>query len=125
MMTKINYKFWSRFYLLLCWALAVFMFLTMPLPDYQGPDNSYYDKVIHAILFGILALLIVRVLVLFNKLNWLLIISLSVLLSAVYSGLAEYLQAFIPGRTVSEKDFLAGMIGVFIASIIAYEKYQK
>jgi VanZ family protein len=86
---------------------------------------TWHDKLAHAFLFGSLAFLIVRLLVLFPALKIKIAISAAVVLSVFYAALVEYLQLFIPGRSMSEFDLLAGLIGVFIAVLFAYEKYGK
>jgi VanZ family protein len=64
-------------------------------------------------------------LVLFPALKIKIAISAAAVLSVFYAAMVEYLQLFISGRSMSEFDLLAGLIGVFIAVLFVYEKYGR
>ena len=112
-----------RWYILIAWFLFVFVIISFPMPEYEGEVVTLYDKVVHLFLFGIFAYLLV-----YNiypnkdilKISSKLILASCFIISVFYAGLAEYWQNFIPGRTVSEYDFFAGVIGVILFEIIAY-----
>ena len=93
----------------------------MPLPyEYKF---TLYDKIGHFILFGLFSFLVFYTLKDIKKIKktWLYLISF--LLGFFYSALAEWLQADLPTRTVSELDFLAGLIGVTVFLFLAYLLY--
>jgi VanZ family protein len=115
----------GRLYLLLCWAFFILVLLTAPMKTGLEYSFTWYDKIAHALLFGILAYLLIYYLVLFPRLNFKIAILISIILSVIYSALTEYLQLYIPGRSMSELDLLAGVIGIFIAALAGYEKYEK
>lgn len=115
----------GRFYILIAWAYLIFVLLTAPMPYYEGDTITYYDKAVHAVLFGVFVFLAVRAFILIPGLTFKFSFLISILLSVAYSGSGEYLQLFVPGRTVSELDFLGGVIGILIGAIFAFEKYNK
>lgn len=118
-------KHLTRLYILFCWTFLVFVLLTMPMaPSTGGVSFTWYDKGLHAFLFGVMTYLCGDFLVLF-RLNIRFVVLLSVIFSLIFSGAMEYLQLFVPGRSMSEYDFLAGAIGIFIASIFIYERFGK
>jgi predicted adenine nucleotide alpha hydrolase (AANH) superfamily ATPase len=43
----------------------------------------------------------------------------------LYSALAELIQHYVPGRTVSRYDFLAGVIGSAVFALIAYLRFKR
>ena len=118
-------KLIGRFYVLIAWAYLIFVLLTAPMPYYEGDTITYYDKAVHAFLFGIFVILAVRAFIQIPGLAFKSSLLISILLSVTYSGSGEYLQSFVPGRTVSELDFLGGVVGILIGAIIAFEKYNK
>lgn len=120
-----RFNFSQRFFIFLCWTAAVFSMIIMPMPVYEGNTVTYYDKVIHAIMFGGFAFLFVYAFSAFKKYNLKLLILISILLGTLNAGFSEYIQEFVPGRTVSELDFLGGMIGIFISALLSYEIFKK
>ena len=116
-------NFLGRLYLVFSWSLAIFILISAPMPEYVGEKVTLYDKMVHVVLFGVLAYLIVYTLI--TKTTQLkLVFLVSFLLSVLYSGLSEYVQVFIPGRDVSEFDFMAGVLGIILALIYAYNKFR-
>jgi len=117
----------SRFYILLCWWLVILILISFPMPEYEGTKITIYDKLVHAFLFGVFSYLIVYSLIPFRgknfKLSLILLIGFSA--STIYAGISEYIQIFIPGRTVSEYDFLGGLAGILIFLIVCYAKFRK
>jgi len=114
-----------KFYILLTWSFFILTLIAMPMPEYDGNQTSYYDKVVHVFLFGIFNFLIYGFLREYEKINFKSRLLISFSLSVVYSALCEYIQLFVPGRDTSELDFIAGVFGVFIVSIILYGREKK
>jgi len=116
--------FLGRLYLVFCWAIVIFILISAPMPPYESSQITFYDKAVHAVLFGILAYLIVYALGGDKSKRLGLILLISFLISASYSVLSEYVQMFIPGRDVSKLDFMAGVSGVILALVYAYGKFS-
>jgi VanZ family protein len=113
----------ARLYILLSWAVFVLIMISFPTPPYEGTVISWHDKVFHILLFGVFTYLLVYYL-LTSKIPFFIILVISSLLSISYSIGGEYLQNFIPGRTVSIYDFYAGLVGIFIATVISYARFK-
>jgi len=113
-----------RYLITIFWTILIFVLLTIPLPQTKDAGASYADKIVHAVLFGVFTFLIYYSLVLGVK-NRKKLLFFSVLLGIFYSFLGEVLQFFIPSRTSSELDLLAGISGILISALIIYAKYEK
>jgi VanZ family protein len=81
--------------------------------------------VVHAFLFGIFSYLLAVVLFDVKKLKKNSVLSLSLFMGVLYSAASEFLQNYIPGRTVSEYDFLGGVVGVIVFIFIVNLRYGK
>lgn len=84
------------------------------IPFLGGPSLSVVglDKLIHAVEYGILTWLLLRSLNSTNSgINMASLLMLTVLVVAAFSGMDEYLQSFVAGRTSSVADFAADMAG--------------
>lgn len=115
----------SRFYITICWAGSTFILIAWPINTYIGTKVTYYDKVFHLFLFGIFSWLVAYTLIYFKNIKLAVAVIISLLSGVMYSALAECLQGVIDGRTVSQYDFIAGLSGSFIFSLIFYVKYRK
>ncbi|RLC38953.1 hypothetical protein DRH27_00975 [Candidatus Falkowbacteria bacterium] len=117
----------SRFYILLCWTVVILILISFPMPEYEGTKITIYDKLVHAFLFGVFSYLIIYSLILFRSKNFKLsfIMLISFLAGAIYAGIGEYIQTFVPGRTVSEYDFLGGLAGILISLIVSYGIFKR
>jgi VanZ family protein len=111
--------------LLIFWTLFVFVLIAWPMADYYGTVVTYYDKIIHAILFGVFYYLLFILLKEKTSFSFLKIYLISFLSAVFYSALGEFIQTYVPGRTVSEYDFFAGVFGIFLFSILTYVRYKK
>lgn len=112
-------------YLLLFWAVFVFVLIAWPMPEHNGNVITFYDKIVHAFLFGIFYFLLFIFLKEKNKFKNSQIYLFSFFSATVYSALGEFIQIYIPGRTASEYDFFAGLVGIFIFLIITYVQFGK
>ena len=115
----------NKFKLILGWAILVLLALTLPIGQpYSAGPTTYYDKIIHLFLFGVWAYLWVA---------WLNGISpkqpgnyiYAFFVSIFYAGIGEYLQLFLPQRTTSEMDFMAGAAGAGLFLIVHYAAAKK
>ncbi|MCX6796765.1 MAG: VanZ family protein [Candidatus Falkowbacteria bacterium] len=116
MLVKIKFKIG----LLVFWTIFIFILMIMPLPENvatAAPDNT--DKAVHFLLFGIFAYLLASVLLTSRKRLKLAMVN-SFIFSLLYSLGCEIIQNFIPYRSMSILDFLAGAGGIAVALLIFY-----
>lgn len=118
-----NFK--KRIILFCSWAFLVLFLVAFPTPEYEGVKITWYDKIIHMIMFGGFSYLLIYALAISRLKNFLLILFFGLFAGILYSALGEYIQSFVPGRTVSKYDFFAGVTGSFLFTIIAYVKFRK
>ncbi len=108
--------------ILAIWSVMVFVLISMPMPEINPVEQfTYYDKIIHALLFGVFSFLLVYLLADFKDFSNISILFIAFIAGVTYSAAGEFIQIYVPGRTVSEYDFLAGLLGVFISLIFSYE----
>ncbi|PLX27911.1 hypothetical protein C0583_01585 [Candidatus Parcubacteria bacterium] len=155
MITRINLR--DRIHITYAWCvfIAVMLLTPMPITTYEE-QTTYFDKITHAILFGVFAFLIYytlravgedRIIINPDKniklkarnknkplnkrpkvpIRRMLIIYLSAFsVSIIYSMSLEYLQAYVPGRSPNDLDFLASIIGVILVLLFVYgDNYAK
>ena len=115
----------ARFYILLSWSLFVFILLTFPTPPYDGTVISWHDKVVHMVMFGVMAYLVSYLLAAYPRISLFWLMAAGALVSAGYSALGEYVQGYVPGRTQSVYDFYAGVAGILVSLIFTYAKFRK
>ncbi|MEA1962971.1 MAG: VanZ family protein [Patescibacteria group bacterium] len=118
-----NFK--KRIILFCLWAFLVLFLIAFPTPEYEGVKITWYDKIIHIIMFGGFSYLLIYSLLESKIKNFLLILFFGLSAGILYSVLGEYIQSFVPGRTVSEYDFYAGAAGSLLFTLIAYVKFKK
>lgn len=95
-----------------CWMALLFWLSSSP--DAQGGGwllglFPYADKVIHAVAYGILALLLYGA----TRRTW-----LAVLLTSLYGITDEIHQHFVPGRSADGFDWLADTVGATLAVLL-------
>jgi len=110
-------------HLLIIWTIFIFLLLTIPMPPNTGDVliEGQLDKVAHFFMFGIFSYLLIGSIV--DRTNYTFL--LSVLAGIFYSALGEYIQSFLPSRTVSLYDFYAGAVGAFLFVIYYYVRTRK
>lgn len=111
------------------WALLIFILCTIPgkdIPHVSFLELLQFDKLVHAALFFILVLLLIRGLK--TQINFTtlsrnsMIIASSV--SIIYGGLLEVIQgSFFEGRNADIYDFIANTFGCAIA-LFLYKKLE-
>ena len=113
-----------RYYLLINWLFFILIVTGFPTLPYDGTVISWHDKIFHMLLFGVLAYLI-----LYSLAPHKVAIKIATLIAIFFSALAsagvEIMQRYVPGRTVSEYDFFAGLIGIAVFIIFYYVKREK
>lgn len=119
------YQIWHHRYFKLAtavgWIFAIWYLMVMPLPDSGLPDVSTHviDKFIHIILFGVLTILVWRLLknIIHHhlaRLTW----SLALVWS--YAYLTEFIQSLGDSRTSSFWDLFWGTVGMLTALLIIW-----
>jgi len=104
-MNKLTYQ--------LPWILVMFLLslqsvsTSINLPT-SATDGS--DKVVHFLAYGVLGFTLVRgfEVLLKRYVVW------SLIIGVVYSGLSEWIQSYIPGRSASLSDLIANVLGVIV-----------
>ncbi len=107
------------FYIIL-WGFFILALLLFPMKEYPTHVQTYYDKVVHFVLFGVFAYLISKYLIVEKGKNFYRAVSYAFLFSSFYAFFLEFLQNYVPGRTVDNFDLLAGTSGALFAGVFAY-----
>ncbi len=106
----------------LIWALLILVLLLAP-PRDDGPTWFYFphaDKLVHAVLFGVLAWLMLRSMRTPGIAVGLPLLVTVLACTVLFGGLTEWLQHVLPvGRTGDLGDLLADAVGVVIALLVA------
>lgn len=119
-----NYKRFRNFFIMICWAAFTLTMVGYPMPDFgYGEKFTFYDKGAHLILFGILAYLVILVFKADKGYPLKKAYYYTFFIGFGAVAISEIYQAFVPGRTTSEIDMLAGMAGVVIA--IVYDFFMS
>ena len=105
-----------RYLITIFWAILIFVLLVIPLPRTEDIGVSYFDKIVHAILFGVFTFLLYYSFCERKQKNKILLVS--ILAGVIYSILGEILQLFLLARSASWLDVLAGIFGILIAALI-------
>lgn len=111
----------TKFSLLYFWSAIILVLIAWPTGEcYECDIFTWYDKVAHVLLFGIFSYLLAQVLI--TKANAKLshVIAYAFFSGIFYSAMGEFIQKYVPGRTVSEYDFLAGLLGIIFALFLFY-----
>jgi VanZ family protein len=114
-------------YWLLVYLYAFAIFLSSHQARLEIPIKIIgIDKVIHFIVYGILAILINRAcrksqkIFIFQKAYF-----ISALFSILYGFSDEFHQFYVPGRQTSEWDFIADALGAIVAIVIILQYRRK
>ncbi|MEI8361183.1 MAG: epoxyqueuosine reductase QueH [bacterium] len=111
----------ENLFLLLCWLVLIARLLTVPSPSVPSLLNfTYSDKLIHLVLFGGLVYFLIEAVESFFLTRYVYVVLIGLLLTIGYAQLMELLQNYIPGRSNSLFDSLAGGAGALIAAIVIY-----
>jgi VanZ family protein len=116
-------KFYFRLPLALGWAVLILILTVTPLPAESNLAAEPFDKLAHVFIFAVFAILVAWALISIISLKRSLFTAS--VIGFLYSYLIEYWQQFIPGRSSSWGDFLAGTIGVLLASLLIYYAWRQ
>jgi VanZ family protein len=95
-------------------AMAAAILFISSIPNLAGPGNSIFgfDKVMHIAEYSLFSWLVLRSLSRFKPDGMTTtVLFVIVLVVAIFAGLDEYLQSFVPGRDSTVADFAADLIG--------------
>ena len=106
---------WRRWAPAVAWAAVLLTSSSIPNPDV--PQIWAGDKVVHALLYGVLAWLVVRALAPEARSPRALGVAFAALLAFGWAD--EWHQQFIPGRSRSAADWLADGTGAALAILTA------
>jgi len=109
-----------KLFSIIAWTGLIYGLTTFPILDQGAQEEEvlnlfHLDKIVHFILFGFLAYLILIFLASIWRRRYV-IYSTSILLPTVYSLFLENLQKDIPGRLSSPFDFLFSFLGILFFS---------
>ena len=91
-------------------------------PEVPFWNIPYFDKIVHLGIFALLSFLMARGLAKQHKYDPKTgrLFYITFIISALYGGLIEYLQNFVPGRSSEIQDFVANTIGTLIGLLAFY-----
>jgi len=116
---------WSRSlfrYTMPAFVWMATIFVASSIPSQSFPDIGLFrqDKLLHLLIYFVLAILVHRALVHQERFPFLArnATLLTILLCVVYGVSDEFHQWFVPGRTVSGYDVLADAAGACLAGVV-------
>jgi epoxyqueuosine reductase len=109
-------------FILLCWLAGVLTLLWYPMLNAPAALSriTFYDKAAHLVFFGVMAYLLMAYGIAWDRFKFRQIAFFSFVAASMVDLLGEYVQSYIPGRTSSYLDFLAGLIGILLAIPLTY-----
>ena len=107
------------------WGIFILVLLTMPMKEFETHEVTYYDKVVHFVLFGVFAFLLFRYILAETNKGFLSALKYAFLISSLYAFSLEIVQSYVPGRTVDEFDLLLGIAGAALAVLCAFFIYNS
>lgn len=105
----------------LVWAAALITATSVPVPDVGAPSGS--DKVVHVLLYAVLAFLVVRAMRPSRpSVERLALVALGV---SMFGFVDEWHQQFIPGRAQDHMDWIADSIGGVLGILVATAQWRR
>ncbi len=105
--------------LLVAWLVLIFALSSIPNRIIVvGPPGFPFDKIAHAVAFGVLAFIITWL----ARRRWrsvALAMALGVVLSTLYGVTDELHQIYVPGRDAGLPDLAANAVGAIIGALVA------
>ena len=103
------------------WAVALLAATSVPVPNVVAPSGS--DKVVHVLLYAVLAYLVVRALRPSRPtLERLALVAVGV---SLFGFVDEWHQQFIPGRAQDHMDWIADSIGGVLGILVATAQWRR
>ncbi len=107
------------FFLFILWIIFLAGSANYNYAFFMVGSIPYGDKIAHALLYGVMALLLNFGLGFKTKQFLGLNIQLGSILVLLFAGVEELSQYFFPSRTLDMYDFIADFVGVFLASYVS------
>jgi VanZ family protein len=105
----------------LAWSAVVFTLTSIPNPDL--PDVPGGDKVAHAMMYGVLGVLVAYALAPYRRrAAWL---AVAFAITAVVAAVDEMHQRYIPGRSESVADWIADVSGAGLALLVSAAMWRR
>jgi VanZ family protein len=114
--------------ILFLYAGMIYLLSSMPSIGEYIPSFPFFDKVVHAVEFGLFSILLFRAMkVSFARASVAALIGITIIISILYGAVDEYHQLFTPFRNADLFDLLADTIGIVMAQgiIVARIKQQS
>ena len=108
--TRQQWRYWTP---PVIWATLIFMASSMPAPD-TGMKIPFFDKIAHAGVFGILAVLIFRGLTFERRFNPRKAFLIALIATSLYGIMDETHQWFVPSRQTDIQDWIADSVGALL-----------
>ena len=108
----------SRYGLVIFWALLIFSISSIPHLSNPVPRFKIVDKVIHYIEFGIFGYLLMSALVPTERSLWRKRTALACIIGVLYGFFDETYQSMVPGRAADPYDVAADVLGVLTAVVL-------
>lgn len=107
----LKYNFYT-----ICWACIIFIISVVTVGSNANIEIAFFDKLVHAGMYGILALLMIVGFLKQRSYNYIRFnaIQLSVVITVLYGVLIEIIQGFTPDRSFDWLDMVANTLGAFI-----------
>lgn len=115
-----HYKRLIIIYFLVCWGAASAIVMFHPMPDIspQVQRITFYDKAAHLVIFFVIAFLFALLFNTFEKTLKKYAFAAGAAISIFFAFLSEYAQVAIPGRSPGVLDFISGLAGALIGSVL-------
>lgn len=108
-----------RWAMVLAYAGLIFVISSRPIPPEYVPRVRHFDKLLHVIAYGLLAMMCFRALwpnVEQPMPFW--VLALGAVMTTVYGALEEFHQSFVPARECSLWDMAANGVGAALAAAL-------
>ncbi len=114
--TKKFTKFWLP---VIVYCILIFIYSSIPQPIPVRIEIPFFDKILHAMEYGVLSYLLIRAFVGSKaKLSKGSIIILAIVLATLYGASDEFHQLFVKNRIADLLDILADFVGATFVGLI-------
>lgn len=114
------FNYWeAKIYIILCWALFIFILIATPFTETTANGFTIYDKNIHFLMFGVFAFLLGWGLRAQRRKKGILVDVIIMIVVISYILTTEYIQSFIPTRNPAFWDVVAGAVGGLVGILFA------
>lgn len=101
----------------MAWAAVILVLTSIPVPSTPVDDVRGIDKLVHAVLYGVLGFLVTRAS--WERARAWPAVAAALLGVLVFAALDEWHQAFVPGRSTDLLDLAADALGALAGTAVA------